>query len=83
MHWNIIYSYPTQATPVGNGSKHGKLETMESMELTGGGVGLDAANHSPAHAWNKQDTIPDDPIAAETHYTEVSERHGFLLLCCS
>jgi len=50
---------------------------MESMELTSGGVGLDVANHSPAHAWNKQDTIPDDPIAAETHYTEVSERHGY------
>jgi len=44
---------------------------MESMELTGGSSGLDAANHSPAHAWNKQVTIPDDPIAAETHYAEV------------
>ena len=72
----------TQATPVGNGRKHDGHVTMESMELTGGGVGLDATNHRPAHAWNKQDTIPDDPIAAETHYTEVSERRRFLLLCC-
>ena len=66
-----------QTTPVGNGSNHDVLvETMESMELTGGGVGLDAANHSLAHAWSKQDTIPDDPIAAETHYTEVSKGRG-------
>ena len=45
-------------------------QTMESMEITSGGVGLDA-HSSPTQTWSKQDTIPEDPILAETHYTEV------------
>ena len=46
---------------------------MESMEYTGGGVGLDAPTHgNSTQIWSKQDTIPEDPLLAETHYTEVS-----------
>ena len=41
---------------------------MESMEIGGEGVGLGTQTHQ---IWNKQDTIPEDPLLAETHYTEV------------
>ena len=47
-------------------------KTMESMEIASGGVGLGTPTHcNPTQIWNKQDTIPEDPLLAETHYTEV------------
>lgn len=56
---------------LGNGDST-TSRTMESMEYTGGGVGLDTPTHcSPAHIWSKHDTIPEDPLLAETHYAEV------------
>ena len=53
------------------GNSNGTVsQTMESMEYTGG---LDAPTYgSSTQVWSKQDTIPDDPLLAETHYTEVS-----------
>lgn len=57
---------------LGNNENSITSKTVESMELTGEGVGLGApANVSPAHIHSKQDTIPEDPVLAETHYTEV------------
>lgn len=52
---------------LGNGDNTAS-KTMESMEIAGGGVGFSTQTHQ---IWNKQDTIPEDPLLAETHYTEV------------
>jgi len=54
---------------LGNGDSTA-LNATESMEITSGGVGLDT-HCSPSHVYSKHDTIPEDPLLAETHYAEV------------
>lgn len=54
---------------LGNGDNTAS-KTMESMEIAGGGVGFSTQTHQ---IWNKQDTIPEDPLLAETHYTEYDD----------
>lgn len=75
--WSMII-LQLQDVLLGNGNSTAS-KTMESMEYTGGGVGLDApTQYSPTHTWSKQDTIPEDPVLAETHYTEV---YHICMLC--
>lgn len=65
-----IYIY-IQDVLLGNGNSTA-LNAMESMEIAGGGVGLDMPTYcSPSHVCSKHDTIPEDPFLAETHYAEV------------